>query len=253
VNRLETRYPCPVCIGVKLEKVRVGGAPGPSSADDSPVADLGGGRKAPTPNNTQADVEFVLDHCPRCGGVWFEAGEVQRLRRTDATALWREILRRDGVHAMLCHSCRAPVSRTESDCTACGWKVELDCPICERPLRTSEQNGLRLDYCPHDRGVWFDHHELTDIWKIEVDAVVRRRGSRALEAAGDVALLDVLAFDPFLLYYGASAAVHVAGAAAEAVVSSGGLEAASEIASVAGDAASSLFETIVEIIGGLFG
>lgn len=244
MKRLETRYPCPVCLGAKLEKVRV---EGPPDARRRALRPPGGDSDSPR------DRVFVLDHCPRCGGVWFEAGEVQRLRQTDADALWREILRRDGVHAMLCHSCRAPVSRDDSACRACGWNVELDCPICERPLRTSEQNGLRLDYCPHDRGVWFDHHELTGIWKLKVDALVRRRGRRALDAAGDVALLDVLALDPFLLYYGVSATAHVAGAAADAVASSGSLEAVGEVASVAGEAASSLFETIVEIIGGLFG
>lgn len=86
MNPLETRYPCPVCLGAKLEKVVV--------ADG-----------------------LTLDHCPRCGGVWFEAGEVQRLRRTDAAALWREIVQRDGVHAMQCHSCRTHMPRTDTSCS----------------------------------------------------------------------------------------------------------------------------------------
>jgi hypothetical protein len=36
--------------------------------------------------------ELVLDHCARCGGVWFEAGEVQRLRSCEAELLWREAI-----------------------------------------------------------------------------------------------------------------------------------------------------------------
>jgi Zn-finger nucleic acid-binding protein len=222
MKELETRYPCPVCLGVKMEKVVV-------------------------------DAGLTLDHCARCGGVWFEAGEVQRLRKTDAAALWRAIVQRDGVHAMQCHACRTHMPRTAPSCSACGWKAELDCPVCDRPMRVAEQDGMRLDYCTHCRGVWFDHDELTGIWKIEAGALVKRRGSRALDAAGDIVLLDVLLFDPFVMYYGIHAAGHVAGAAGEALVGAGAFEAAGEVAGAAGEVASSLFETIVEIIGGIFG
>ncbi|HEX6308652.1 MAG TPA: zf-TFIIB domain-containing protein [Longimicrobiales bacterium] len=235
MTRLETRYPCPVCLGVKMEKVRL--------RTEAPE----GARTAHTPD------ELALDHCPRCGGVWFEAGEVQQLRRTDATALWREIVQRDGVHAMQCHECRSMFPRSAAHCPACGWKVVLDCPMCGRAMRIAEQAALRLDYCPRDRAVWFDHDELTGIWKMEVDALVKRRGSRALDAAGDVLLLDVLLFDPFVMYYGVSAAAHAAGAAAEAMAASGSVEVIGEVAGAAGEVATSLFETIVEIIGGIFG
>lgn len=236
MTRFETRYPCPVCLGVRMEKVRLRTNPPRAAAR---AADASG--------------DLVLDHCPRCGGVWFEAGEVQQLRRIDATALWREIVQRDGVHAMQCHECRTLFPRTAESCPSCGWKVRLHCPMCGREMRVAEQVGMRLDYCPHDRGVWFDHDELTGIWKMEVDALVRRRGSRELEAAGDVLLLDVLLFDPFVMYYGVSAAAHAAGAGAEAIAASGSVEVIGEVAGAAGEVASSLFETIVEIIGGIFG
>jgi uncharacterized protein len=227
MKQLETRYPCPVCLGVKMEKVTL-----PGSADLAPL---------------------TLDHCSRCGGVWFEAGEVLHLRRSDATALWRAIAQREGAHAMRCHSCRTPISRTASSCHVCGWKMELDCPVCERPLRLSEQNGLHLDYCTHCKGVWFDHDELTGIWRMEVDALVRRRGSRAVAADGGVMLLDVLLYDPFVMYYGIHAAGHAAGAAADALAGAGSVEVIGEVAGAAGEVASGLFETIVEIIGGIFG
>src|SRR5690606_32826749 len=105
----------------------------------------------------------------------------------------------------------------------------------------------------HCKGVWFDHDELTSIWKMEVDALVKRRGSRAVDAAGDVMLLDVLLYDPFVMYYGIHAAGHAAGAAADAMAASGSVEVIGEVAGAAGEVASSLFETIVEIIGGIFG
>jgi Zn-finger nucleic acid-binding protein len=239
MSRLETRYPCPVCLGVKMEKVRM----------VVPVRAVGASRTVPP----YPDGDLVLDHCPRCGGVWFDAGEVQLLRGIDAAALWKKIVKRDGVHAMACHSCRTLLQRSESSCAACGWKVELDCPICGDPMRASEQDGMRLDYCPRDKGVWFDHDELTGIWKLEVGALVRRRGSRELEVGDDIVLLDALLLDPFVMYYGISAAAHVGGAAVHAVASSGAAEVAGEAAGAVGEVASSIFEAIAEIIGGIFG
>ena len=226
MTALETRYPCPVCFGLKMEKVTL---------------------------TDSAGAPLTLDHCSRCGGVWFEKGEVQRLRRIDATALWREIVQREGVHTMSCHSCRTPLARSAADCQACGWEVELDCPTCDRPMRVAEQAGMHLDYCTHCKGVWFDHDELTGVWKMEVDALVKRRGSRTLDAAGDVILLDALLYDPFVMYYGIHAAGHAAGAAANALAGSGSVEVIGEVAGAVGEVASRLFETIVEIIGGIFG
>lgn len=250
MKRLETRYPCPVCLGVKMAKVTLDiGALSNATAGESAAEASRAVRGSPE----SAAGQLTLDHCPRCGGVWFEAGEVQQLRRADATALWRQVVQRDGVHAMQCHSCRTHIPRTAAECDACGWQVELDCPMCDRPMRVAEQSGLRLDYCTHCKGVWFDHDELTGIWKMEVKELVKRRGSRAVDAAGDLILLDVLLFDPFVMYYGIHAAGYAAGTAAEALASTGSVEALGEVAGAAGDVASGLFETIVEIIGGIFG
>jgi Zn-finger nucleic acid-binding protein len=232
----ETRYPCPVCLAVKMEKVRI-------------LTTVPAGHPAPAARR----LELVIDHCSRCGGVWFDAGEVQLLRRVDAALLWRQIVEREGVHAMACHSCRSLLRRTETSCSACGWKVALDCPICAEHMRTSEQSGMRLDYCPRDKGVWFDHDELAGIWKLEANALVRRHGSRSLEAADNIVLLDALLLDPFVMYYGISAAAHAGGAVVEAAASAGALEAAGGAADAIGEVASSIFETIAEIIGGIFG
>jgi len=111
---------------------------------------------------------------------------------------------------------------------------------------------MRLDYCPRDKGVWFDHDELTGIWKLEASELVRRRSSRDLHV-GEVVLMDALLLDPFVMYYGISAAAHVGGAAVEAVASGGALEGAGEVAGAVGEVASSIFETVAEIIGGIFG
>ena len=245
----ETRYPCPVCLGVKMEKLVItpravkGVRSLPTRPPARPSPRSVAGRAVPTG-------ELVLDHCARCGGVWFEAGEVQRLRSCEAELLWREVVRREEPHAMLCHSCRSPMSRDAVKCAVCSWTVELDCPTCARPLELSREADMSLDYCRHCKGVWFDHTELAGIWKLEMNAAVRRRRGTAAAAGGDV-LFDALYFDPFLMYYG----VHAVGAAAQGLghAAAGSAGALGEVAGAAGEAAAGVFETIVEIIAGIFG
>lgn len=272
MTALETRYPCPVCLGVKMEKIRL---PAARVIEDAPSKGARGKGAGVRTAGAGAAGDLVLDHCQRCGGVWFEAGEVQQLRRTDATVLWKQIVQRDEIHAMQCRSCSAHIPRTESNCHACGWKFEIDCPECDRPMRVAEQGGMRIDYCTHCKGAWFDHDELTGIWRLEVDSLVKRRGSRTLDAAGDIVLLDVLLYDPFIAWYGINALGHVAGGAAQAISGSGALDAAgavgagagggiadaagaaagaaAEAAGAAGEVAAGLFETVAEIIAGIFG
>ncbi|MEO5511324.1 MAG: zf-TFIIB domain-containing protein [Longimicrobiales bacterium] len=214
MTQLQVRYPCPVCLGVKMEK-----------------AELPGG--------------LTLDHCTRCGGVWFEMGEVQQLRKTEPAELWRRIAQREGVHSMQCHSCSTHLARTESHCPSCGWKVELDCPVCAKKMDVAEQGNLRLDFCTTCKGVWFDHDELTMIWNLEVTALMQRQsGSGGVGAAEGV--LGALMYDPFAMYYGMHAAGYVVGSAAEMLAN------APELIAAAPEVAGSLFETIVEIIASLF-
>ena len=101
---LAPRLACPVCLGVTMDRVSVG---------------PGGG--------------LQLDHCRRCGGLWLEHGEVQRLRSHAPASLWGAIPRRDTPFHMHCHDCRGLMSRAEKACPSCGWNNVLDCPACDRP------------------------------------------------------------------------------------------------------------------------
>src|SRR5688500_17830379 len=74
---LETRWPCPVCVGVLMEKKHVDG-PGRG---------------------------FTIDFCPRCGGIWFDRGEVAEVARRDRSAL-AGLLREAGARVNPpCHKC----------------------------------------------------------------------------------------------------------------------------------------------------
>jgi Zn-finger nucleic acid-binding protein len=219
---LEVRYPCPVCLGVQLAK--------------QPIGD-----------------DLVLDHCERCGGVWFELGEVQSLRRVRPHALWARIAQRTEPHRMACHDCHAPMGRHDVRCAACDWNNRLDCPVCQQPMDHASHAGIRLDVCRHCKGVWFDHDELATIWNRSFgEALEGKQGARAAGAGeGAFSLVEVLAYDPFLMFYGAHAAGHVLGASVEVMSHAPGAIAGA--AEAAGEVAGGVFETIVEIIAGLFG
>jgi Zn-finger nucleic acid-binding protein len=216
--KIEPRYPCPVCLGSQLEKTRIGG-----------------------------DDELELDHCRRCGGVWFELGEIQRLRQKRARKFWRRVSRPSDART-LCHSCHAPIDRNAETCPSCGARNIIDCPVCDKPLETHTYQSIRLDVCKSCRGVWFDHAELVAIWKLHLGA----RGTLAKEAGivskvepPGVFLLDALTFMPDVLFLGARTAGYALSGAAEAVASSG-------VGDVVAEAAGGVFEVIVEIIGGIF-
>ena len=219
----ETRWPCPVCLGAKMEKASL------------PAARRGGVRP------------LTLDHCARCGGMWFELGEVQRLRAERPESLWARIPSRDERHRAQCHTCRAFIDRDETKCGACGAKTRLGCPACGTRMLQVRQSELTLDVCKRCKGVWFDHHELEAIWKLERGRAIARRdrGGRLADGAetGSEILLETLFWAPELVFVGAHVAGHAATAAAET---------APAVLEAAGDAAASVFEAIVEIVAGIF-
>ena len=220
----ETRWPCPVCLGVKMEKTSLGTGAGDASGP------------------------LTLDHCARCGGMWFELGEVQRLRSERPESLWARIPAREERHRAQCHTCRAFVDRDAPKCAACGAKTRLSCPACDTRMLQVSSSSLTLDVCKRCKGVWFDHHELEAIWEMERDRLVARRGrngavARTADTGADV-LFETLFWAPDLVFVGAHVAGHAVAGAAEAAPAA--LEAV-------GEAAGSVFEAILEIVGGIFG
>lgn len=225
----EARLPCPVCLGVQMEKVQMG-------------------------NATSA---LVIDHCPRCGGVWFEKGEAQQLTRHSPSDLWKHIPPRESGPKPPCHGCGTPLDRDADKCAVCGKKNELECPVCARTMERRKHSGLTLDVCANCKGVWFDHAELKSVWSIAVVTVNKRRFGRGAQAAavgGDI-LLESLFWAPGLVVNAGVGVVHgignVAGALGNVSVD-GAANAALGAAEVVGGAAEGLFEAIMEIIGSIF-
>jgi Zn-finger nucleic acid-binding protein len=229
---LETRWPCPVCLGVAMEKAT---ARGVSTA-------------------------VTLDVCPRCGGIWFERGEARQLARQSPESLWNAVPRRTEPVRPPCHGCGAPLDRDADRCAACGHRNVLRCPVCDVEMDRRREHGLVLDLCRRCEGVWFDHAELTQLWRVSALAVVERAKSSGFASgaatAGGEALAQSLFWAPDLVVQGASAATHVAGAAVQglgSLVSSGAAaEAATSAFDFVGHAAEGVFSLIAEIIAGLF-
>jgi Zn-finger nucleic acid-binding protein len=225
----EARLPCPVCVGVQMQKVQVGGG----------------------------NSMLVLDHCMRCGGVWFEKGEAQQLMRHPPDELWKHIPPRDLVPKPPCHGCGAPLDRDAEKCAVCGTKNELKCPACDKTMERRQHSGINLDVCTRCKGVWFDHAELKSLWSIALVDTHRRRPWRGAQAAaigGDV-LMESLFWTPGLVIDTGVAAAHGIGHVAEALGGlsvDGAASAALGAADVVGGAAEGLFETIMHIIGSIF-
>lgn len=221
---VETRLPCPVCLGVTMSKTRLSGR----------------------------GQDLTLDACPRCGGIWFELGEVQRLRAHPPDALWKLVQQRHDPHRGPCHQCQAIIDRNADRCEACGEANRIECPSCQREMDVQTHEGLRLDTCRHCRGVWFDHIELEAVWKLAVTSAKSARTGRGQDAAeiGSYLLLDTLMWSPHLVVYGAHAAGMAIQSGAQALTHAP--EVAGAVVEGAGEVAAGAFEAIVAIISGIF-
>jgi Zn-finger nucleic acid-binding protein len=223
------RYPCPVCLGVQMHKLR-----------------------------PQPAVDLELDHCDRCGGIWFDRGEVDRLRRANPQALATKVKMSEQAWSMQCHSCHASMSRNDERCPACGWKNVLLCPVCQRTLAPVFRDGLRIDICRQCRGAWFDNVELAEIWNRSVSALARRRGEGAPPErfVEQYFLLDALFWYPLAIPGGLSSPLpggipETAGGLIDAGAGSADIgDVAGQIVDGTGEAAGGLFDWVADFLAG---
>lgn len=199
---------------------------------------------------------LVLDHCARCGGIWFERGEAQQLTWHAPAELWKLVPPRAHVLRPPCHGCGTPLDRDHRDCAVCGRANEIACPTCDKPTVRADAQGLTLDICGKCKGVWFDHAELRSIWKLKLDELGRRGdATRSTLADGSSLLLESMLWAPDLALLTAhTAATGIANAAGGIgdIASGAAGEAAPGFIGVVGEAAESVFETITAIVSGLF-
>ncbi|MBM4462000.1 MAG: hypothetical protein FJ012_01530 [Chloroflexi bacterium] len=93
--------------------------------------------------------KIELDHCTRCLGVWFDAGELELLA---------ERLARDGAVLTMDEIMALPAEEVVEKARRC--------PICgEKMLKVGlgSQPRVLVDVCPRRDGIWFDHGELSQV------------------------------------------------------------------------------------------
>lgn len=81
-----------------------------------------------------------IDYCEECGGIWLDAGELERLLQDRAEDVMSNF-------EVIKHS-KEPKLR----CPACGKKMEK--VIC---------GNTQLDKCKKGHGIWFDEGELSEV------------------------------------------------------------------------------------------
>ncbi len=186
----------------------------------------------------------MLDGCGRCGGIWFDAGEVDHLRRLGVRAVERHVTLKQEAYRKRCGSCDASYLRNADRCPACKAPNLLRCPVCSGLLEPVRAGSTKLDGCKKCRGVWFDGVELKEIWNT---ALVQHRGMRPTTAA-DVAASSMDAF--FLASLLTPSSPGASGGLAD--LAGAGAEAGSGLIEGAGDMASSVFDAIANLISGIF-
>jgi len=219
----EARYPCPACLGLPMQKIRF--------------------------NNPQQGLELILDSCQRCGGIWFDAGEVEMLTQIHPNVAMRQIELKPEAFIMKCHTCQSAMDRNADHCPACNWHNQLDCPICQQAMSIAKVEDLKLDYCKGCKGVWFDNIELSTIWNQRLARLASQQqaGGRGFTAEdGSDLFLNVLVFSPELLYYGAAGVAKAVQHAPE--IAAGAVEMIGNAPELAGN----LIEGGAKLAGGIF-
>ena len=110
-----------------------------------------------------------LDYCPVCGGVWFDAGELELLIEAAGLGDYRSYL--EGV-----------VNAPE----AASSEKKHKCPVCRHKMKKTyidEGKKILVDVCHVGDGIWFDGGE--------VQGLVKELTSKS---PGTGASKDVLAF-----------------------------------------------------------
>jgi Zn-finger nucleic acid-binding protein len=221
-EQLEGRLDCPVCLGARMVKIR------------------------PDPKQPG----LILDYCRRCGGIWFDAGEVGRLRMARPQALYALVTLEPEAFRMKCHRCHAVLKRNDEACAACGQPNVLECPHGHGVMTRIAKDGLVLDGCQRCRGVFFDNVELAEVWNRTVGALARRRPGQVAPGtmdAGDHFLMAAMFFDPWTMAIAGNAIANVAGPALGAAG-----EVAGQAVEATGELAGGVFSAIAELIGNLF-
>lgn len=87
-----------------------------------------------------------VDWCAACGGIWFDAGELELLAEVAQCRLELAFAEPPGTAPA------TPAAPSSRRCPRCTRRLE------ERPLAL--EPPIAIDFCPRGHGLWFDRGEL---------------------------------------------------------------------------------------------
>ena len=93
--------------------------------------------------------KIELDHCTKCAGVWFDAGELE---------LMLERMGRDSRALTLAQIADWPDAKTA--------EKKRRCPVCGKKMKKRKigrEAEVLIDVCPRGDGLWFDGGEVLQI------------------------------------------------------------------------------------------
>lgn len=100
------------------------------------------------------DVE--LDVCPRCRGVWFDAGELEQFPDRPSVRVFMSSARQA---ASRCRKTGHLVPRALAVCATCR-SAPVSCPACGSRLSLVAAGPCAIDVCTQCEGVWLDAGEM---------------------------------------------------------------------------------------------
>lgn len=81
-----------------------------------------------------------IDYCPECGGIWLDAGELERLMGDNAEEVVKSFV----------------LEKRSKE-------KAVRCPACHKKMKKIVCRNTHLDKCPSGHGIWFDEGELAEV------------------------------------------------------------------------------------------
>jgi len=107
-----------------------------------------------------------LDYCPSCGGVWFDAGELELLLEAAGIGNRQDLL--------------SDIAGAPEDASA---EKKRRCPICRHKMKKTyidENKKILVDICHVGDGIWFDGGEVVQLIKEITDKSPEKASSKGV-------------------------------------------------------------------------
>jgi Zn-finger nucleic acid-binding protein len=88
--------------------------------------------------------EVEVDHCPACGGLWLDHGEIERISRKMSSEI-------DRLRRMLKPQGGPPAVPSE---------IQTSCPACTGAMREVTLGTINIDFCTRCKGLFLDRGEI---------------------------------------------------------------------------------------------